>query len=161
MIIEVIDSLWQMRLESTGSAEGRGWRSPVELVCVTLALFDACRQSVPVQFQYFLPTYPPSAYPLTAHTYTPITSSVSTIRQYPGKTSLVQLLAYGCALVMKGTERICAWLWQFVTKSLWWLVDRGQNSWTRGAELLQSLRNPANNSFLRGFIFDSPGVACL
>ncbi|XP_061861906.1 histone deacetylase complex subunit SAP130 isoform X3 [Colius striatus] len=41
------------------------------------------RQSVPVQFQYFLPTYPPSAYPLTAHTYTPITSSVSTIRQYP------------------------------------------------------------------------------
>ncbi|XP_053166049.1 histone deacetylase complex subunit SAP130 isoform X7 [Hemicordylus capensis] len=39
------------------------------------------RQSVPVQFQYFLPTYPPS-YPL-AHTYTPITSSVSTIRQYP------------------------------------------------------------------------------
>uniref|UniRef100_A0A8C3TLV0 Sin3A associated protein 130 n=1 Tax=Catharus ustulatus TaxID=91951 RepID=A0A8C3TLV0_CATUS len=41
------------------------------------------RWSVPVQFQYFLPTYPPSAYPLTAHTYTPITSSVSTIRQYP------------------------------------------------------------------------------
>ncbi|XP_028924294.1 histone deacetylase complex subunit SAP130 isoform X2 [Ornithorhynchus anatinus] len=41
------------------------------------------RQSVPVQFQYFLPTYPPSAYPLAAHTYTPITSSVSTIRQYP------------------------------------------------------------------------------
>ncbi|XP_069069777.1 histone deacetylase complex subunit SAP130 isoform X4 [Pleurodeles waltl] len=41
------------------------------------------RQSVPVQFQYFLPTYPPSAYPLSAHTYTPITSSVSTIRQYP------------------------------------------------------------------------------
>ncbi|KAF7253313.1 hypothetical protein EYD10_01059 [Varanus komodoensis] len=40
------------------------------------------RQSVPVQFQYFLPTYPPS-YPLAAHTYTPITSSVSTIRQYP------------------------------------------------------------------------------
>ncbi|XP_006876267.1 PREDICTED: histone deacetylase complex subunit SAP130-like [Chrysochloris asiatica] len=39
--------------------------------------------SVPVQFQYFLPTYPPSAYPLAAHTYTPITSSVSTIRQYP------------------------------------------------------------------------------
>ncbi|NWW79461.1 SP130 deacetylase, partial [Climacteris rufus] len=46
------------------------------------------RQSVPVQFQYFLPTYPPSAYPLTAHTYTPITSSVSTIRQYPGKATL-------------------------------------------------------------------------
>ncbi|ELW62196.1 Histone deacetylase complex subunit SAP130 [Tupaia chinensis] len=42
------------------------------------------RPSVPVQFQYFLPTYPPSAYPLAAHTYTPITSSVSTIRQYPG-----------------------------------------------------------------------------
>ncbi|XP_018117546.1 histone deacetylase complex subunit SAP130-B isoform X3 [Xenopus laevis] len=41
------------------------------------------RQPVPVQLQYFLPTYPPSAYPLTAHTYTPITSSVSTIRQYP------------------------------------------------------------------------------
>ncbi|KAM5326290.1 histone deacetylase complex subunit SAP130 isoform 2-T3 [Glossophaga mutica] len=43
------------------------------------------RPSVPVQFQYFLPTYPPSAYPLTAHTYTPITSSVSTIRQYPAQ----------------------------------------------------------------------------
>lgn len=41
------------------------------------------RQSVPVQFQYFLPTYPSSPFPLT-HTYTPITSSVSTIRQYPG-----------------------------------------------------------------------------
>ncbi|KAM8954177.1 histone deacetylase complex subunit SAP130 isoform 4-T4 [Pelodytes ibericus] len=41
------------------------------------------RQPVPVQLQYFLPTYPPSAYPLAAHTYTPITSSVSTIRQYP------------------------------------------------------------------------------
>uniref|UniRef100_A0A8C8CV90 Histone deacetylase complex subunit SAP130 C-terminal domain-containing protein n=1 Tax=Oncorhynchus tshawytscha TaxID=74940 RepID=A0A8C8CV90_ONCTS len=40
------------------------------------------RQPVPVQFQYFLPTYPSSSYPLT-HTYTPITSSVSTIRQYP------------------------------------------------------------------------------
>ncbi|XP_063771948.1 histone deacetylase complex subunit SAP130 isoform X4 [Pseudophryne corroboree] len=40
------------------------------------------RQPVPVQLQYFLPTYPQSAYPLT-HTYTPITSSVSTIRQYP------------------------------------------------------------------------------
>lgn len=45
------------------------------------------RQSVPVQFQYFLPTYPSSSYPLT-HTYTPITSSVSTIRQYPGTTHL-------------------------------------------------------------------------
>uniref|UniRef100_A0A669EZ02 Sin3A-associated protein a n=1 Tax=Oreochromis niloticus TaxID=8128 RepID=A0A669EZ02_ORENI len=37
--------------------------------------------SVPVQFQYFLPAYS-SSYPLT-HTYTPISSSVSTIRQYP------------------------------------------------------------------------------
>lgn len=42
------------------------------------------RQSVPLQFQYFLPTYPQS-YPLAAHTYTPITSSVSTIRQYPAQ----------------------------------------------------------------------------
>ncbi|XP_077344531.1 histone deacetylase complex subunit SAP130 isoform X5 [Lithobates pipiens] len=41
------------------------------------------RQPVPVQLQYFLPTYPQSAYPLAAHTYTPITSSMSTIRQYP------------------------------------------------------------------------------
>lgn len=41
------------------------------------------RQSVPVQFQYFLPTYPSAPYPLT-HTYTPITSSVSSIRPYPG-----------------------------------------------------------------------------
>ncbi|XP_030647554.1 histone deacetylase complex subunit SAP130a isoform X2 [Chanos chanos] len=40
------------------------------------------RPPVPVQFQYFLPTYPSAPYPLT-HTYTPITSSVSTIRQYP------------------------------------------------------------------------------
>ncbi|XP_072540212.1 histone deacetylase complex subunit SAP130a isoform X2 [Salminus brasiliensis] len=40
------------------------------------------RPSVPVQFQYFLPTYPSSAY----HTYTPITSSVSTIRPYPAQT---------------------------------------------------------------------------
>ncbi|TRY91721.1 hypothetical protein DNTS_018968 [Danionella cerebrum] len=40
------------------------------------------RQSVPVQFQYFLPTYPSAPYPLT-HTYTPITSSVSSIRPYP------------------------------------------------------------------------------
>ncbi|TNN74161.1 Histone deacetylase complex subunit SAP130 [Liparis tanakae] len=39
------------------------------------------RPSVPVQFQYFLPAYS-SPYPLT-HTYTPINSSVSTIRQYP------------------------------------------------------------------------------
>uniref|UniRef100_A0A8C2B7P6 Sin3A-associated protein a n=1 Tax=Cyprinus carpio TaxID=7962 RepID=A0A8C2B7P6_CYPCA len=36
----------------------------------------------PVQFQYFLPTYPSSPYPPT-HTYTPITSSVSNIRPYP------------------------------------------------------------------------------
>ncbi|XP_034036572.1 histone deacetylase complex subunit SAP130a [Thalassophryne amazonica] len=34
-----------------------------------------------LQFQYFLPAYS-SSYPLT-HTYTPISSSVSTIRQYP------------------------------------------------------------------------------
>ncbi|KAK7155292.1 hypothetical protein R3I93_010050 [Phoxinus phoxinus] len=40
------------------------------------------RPSVPVQFQYFLPTQYSSPYPLT-HTYTPITSSVSTIRPYP------------------------------------------------------------------------------
>ncbi|NWR75651.1 SP130 deacetylase, partial [Centropus unirufus] len=39
------------------------------------------RPPPPVQFQYFLPTYPPSAYPSPPHTYTPITSSVSTIRQ--------------------------------------------------------------------------------
>lgn len=39
------------------------------------------RPPVPVQFQYFLPAYS-SSYPLT-HTYTPISSSVSTIRQYP------------------------------------------------------------------------------
>ncbi|XP_014405890.1 PREDICTED: histone deacetylase complex subunit SAP130 isoform X3 [Myotis brandtii] len=52
------------------------------------------RPSVPVQFQYFLPTYPPSAYPLTAHTYTPITSSVSTIRQYPA-----MVLADGATIV--------------------------------------------------------------
>ncbi|XP_070609119.1 histone deacetylase complex subunit SAP130 isoform X8 [Erythrolamprus reginae] len=49
---------------------------------VTMEARNDNRQSVPVQFQYFLPTYPPS-YPLAAHTYTPITSSVSTIRQYP------------------------------------------------------------------------------
>uniref|UniRef100_A0A8C1I6I2 Sin3A-associated protein a n=2 Tax=Cyprinus carpio TaxID=7962 RepID=A0A8C1I6I2_CYPCA len=36
----------------------------------------------PVQFQYFLPTYPSSPYPPN-HTYTPITSSVSNIRPYP------------------------------------------------------------------------------
>ncbi|XP_071999267.1 histone deacetylase complex subunit SAP130 isoform X4 [Engystomops pustulosus] len=41
------------------------------------------RPPVPVQLQYFLPTYPQPGYPLAAHTYTPITSSVSTIRQYP------------------------------------------------------------------------------
>lgn len=48
------------------------------------------RPSVPVQFQYFLPAYS-SSYPLT-HTYTPISSSVSTIRQYPGKHSLLTLV---------------------------------------------------------------------
>ncbi|XP_046718284.1 histone deacetylase complex subunit SAP130b isoform X2 [Silurus meridionalis] len=42
------------------------------------------RQSVPMQFQYFLPTYQSASYPLT-HTYTPITSSVSTIRPYPAQ----------------------------------------------------------------------------
>ncbi|KAK2496736.1 hypothetical protein MC885_018196 [Smutsia gigantea] len=46
------------------------------------------RPSVPVQFQYFLPTYPPSAYPLAAHTYTPITSSVSTIRHFSSSSKL-------------------------------------------------------------------------
>ncbi|XP_062306706.1 histone deacetylase complex subunit SAP130a isoform X1 [Osmerus eperlanus] len=49
---------------------------------VTMEARSDNRPSVPVQFQYFLPTYSPSPYPLT-HTYTPITSSVSTIRQYP------------------------------------------------------------------------------
>ncbi|XP_036409972.1 histone deacetylase complex subunit SAP130-like [Megalops cyprinoides] len=49
---------------------------------VTMEARSDNRQPVPVQFQYFLPTYPSSPYPLT-HTYTPITSSVSTIRQYP------------------------------------------------------------------------------
>lgn len=41
----------------------------------------SARSSVPVQFQYFLPTYSSSPY----HTYTPITSSVPTLRQYPGE----------------------------------------------------------------------------
>uniref|UniRef100_A0A671SZP2 Sin3A-associated protein a n=1 Tax=Sinocyclocheilus anshuiensis TaxID=1608454 RepID=A0A671SZP2_9TELE len=49
---------------------------------VTMEARSDNRPSVPVQFQYFLPTYPSSSYPLT-HTYTPITSSVSTIRPYP------------------------------------------------------------------------------
>uniref|UniRef100_A0A668AN10 Sin3A-associated protein a n=1 Tax=Myripristis murdjan TaxID=586833 RepID=A0A668AN10_9TELE len=49
---------------------------------VTMEARSDNRPSVPVQFQYFLPTYSSSPYPLT-HTYTPITSSVSTIRQYP------------------------------------------------------------------------------
>ncbi|KAM9762475.1 histone deacetylase complex subunit SAP130a isoform 3-T4 [Menidia menidia] len=48
---------------------------------VTMEARNDNRPSVPVQFQYFLPTYS-SSYPLT-HTYTPISSSVSTIRQYP------------------------------------------------------------------------------
>uniref|UniRef100_A0A8C2C5Q5 Sin3A-associated protein a n=1 Tax=Cyprinus carpio TaxID=7962 RepID=A0A8C2C5Q5_CYPCA len=49
---------------------------------VTMEARSDNRPSVPVQFQYFLPTYPSSPYPLT-HTYTPITSSVSNIRPYP------------------------------------------------------------------------------
>ncbi|XP_035272110.1 histone deacetylase complex subunit SAP130a isoform X1 [Anguilla anguilla] len=49
---------------------------------VTMEARSDSRQSVPMQFQYILPTYPSSPYPLT-HTYTPITSSVSGIRQYP------------------------------------------------------------------------------
>ncbi|XP_027002782.2 histone deacetylase complex subunit SAP130a isoform X5 [Tachysurus fulvidraco] len=49
---------------------------------VTMEARSDNRPTVPVQFQYFLPTNPPYAYPLT-HTYTPITSSVSTIRPYP------------------------------------------------------------------------------
>uniref|UniRef100_A0A3Q3GQY3 Sin3A-associated protein a n=1 Tax=Labrus bergylta TaxID=56723 RepID=A0A3Q3GQY3_9LABR len=48
---------------------------------VTMEARTDNRPSVPVQFQYFLPAYS-SSYPLT-HTYTPISSSVSTIRQYP------------------------------------------------------------------------------
>nr|XP_005165953.1 histone deacetylase complex subunit SAP130 isoform X1 [Danio rerio] len=49
---------------------------------VTMEARSDNRPSVPVQFQYFLPTYPSPSYPLS-HTYTPITSSVSTIRPYP------------------------------------------------------------------------------
>ncbi|KAG9341587.1 hypothetical protein JZ751_019102 [Albula glossodonta] len=49
---------------------------------VTMEARSDNRQPVPMQFQYILPTYPSSPYPLT-HTYTPITSSVSAIRQYP------------------------------------------------------------------------------
>ncbi|KAJ8418639.1 hypothetical protein AAFF_G00001380 [Aldrovandia affinis] len=48
---------------------------------VTMEARSDNRQSMPMQFQYILPTYPSSPFPLT-HTYTPITSSVS-IRQYP------------------------------------------------------------------------------
>ncbi|XP_056894408.1 histone deacetylase complex subunit SAP130a [Takifugu flavidus] len=48
---------------------------------VTMETRSDNRPSVPVQFQYFLPAYS-SSYPLT-HTYTPISSTVSTIRQYP------------------------------------------------------------------------------
>lgn len=48
---------------------------------VTMEARSDNRPPVPVQFQYFLPAYS-SSYPLT-HTYTPINSSVSTIRQYP------------------------------------------------------------------------------
>ncbi|KAG7488199.1 hypothetical protein MATL_G00031740 [Megalops atlanticus] len=49
---------------------------------VTMEARSDNRQSVPMQFQYILPTYSSPPYPL-AHAYTPITSSVSTIRQYP------------------------------------------------------------------------------
>ncbi|XP_010737830.2 histone deacetylase complex subunit SAP130a isoform X1 [Larimichthys crocea] len=48
---------------------------------VTMEARSDNRPSVPVQFQYFLPAYS-SSYTLP-HTYTPISSSVSTIRQYP------------------------------------------------------------------------------
>uniref|UniRef100_A0A3Q3VW38 Histone deacetylase complex subunit SAP130 C-terminal domain-containing protein n=1 Tax=Mola mola TaxID=94237 RepID=A0A3Q3VW38_MOLML len=48
---------------------------------VTMEARSDNRPSVPVQFQYFLPAYS-SSYPLT-HTYTPISSTVSTLRQYP------------------------------------------------------------------------------
>uniref|UniRef100_A0A096M188 Sin3A-associated protein a n=1 Tax=Poecilia formosa TaxID=48698 RepID=A0A096M188_POEFO len=48
---------------------------------VTMETRSDNRPSVPVQLQYFLPAYS-SSYPLT-HTYTPISSPVSTIRQYP------------------------------------------------------------------------------
>ncbi|XP_036834840.1 histone deacetylase complex subunit SAP130 isoform X3 [Oncorhynchus mykiss] len=49
---------------------------------VTIEARSDNRPPVPVHFQYFLPTFSSSPYPRT-HTYTPITSSVSTIRQYP------------------------------------------------------------------------------
>ncbi|XP_013979154.2 histone deacetylase complex subunit SAP130 isoform X2 [Salmo salar] len=49
---------------------------------VTIESRSDNRPSVPVHFQYFLPTFSSSPYP-RGHTYTPITSSVSTIRQYP------------------------------------------------------------------------------
>uniref|UniRef100_A0A673ZVL1 Sin3A-associated protein a n=1 Tax=Salmo trutta TaxID=8032 RepID=A0A673ZVL1_SALTR len=49
---------------------------------VTIESRSDNRPSVPVHFQYFLPTFSSSPYPRT-HTYTPITSSVSTVRQYP------------------------------------------------------------------------------
>ncbi|XP_075717524.1 histone deacetylase complex subunit SAP130 isoform X3 [Rhinoderma darwinii] len=55
------------------------------------------RPSVPVQLQYYLPAYSQSAYPLTAHTYTPITSSVSTIRQYPAQAPNSTLTAQSVA----------------------------------------------------------------
>ncbi|KAJ8277067.1 hypothetical protein GJAV_G00071110 [Gymnothorax javanicus] len=48
---------------------------------VTMEPRSDSRQSAPVQFQYILPTYPSSPYPLT-HTYTPVTNSISGIRQY-------------------------------------------------------------------------------
>ncbi|XP_067897899.1 histone deacetylase complex subunit SAP130-like isoform X4 [Heterodontus francisci] len=44
-------------------------------------------RQVPLQFQYYMSAYPPSAaipgYSALAHTITPITSTLSTIRQYP------------------------------------------------------------------------------
>ncbi|KAF4079288.1 hypothetical protein AMELA_G00191320 [Ameiurus melas] len=49
---------------------------------VTMEARSDNRPTVPVQFQYFLPTNQSYAYPL-AHAYTPITSSVSNIRPYP------------------------------------------------------------------------------
>uniref|UniRef100_A0AAQ4PFN8 Sin3A-associated protein a n=1 Tax=Gasterosteus aculeatus aculeatus TaxID=481459 RepID=A0AAQ4PFN8_GASAC len=51
---------------------------------VTMEARSDNRPPVPVQFQYFLPTYS-SSYPLT-HTYTPISSSVSTILTPPAPT---------------------------------------------------------------------------
>jgi hypothetical protein len=85
------------------------------------------RQPVPVQFQYFLPTYPSSSYPLT-HTYTPITSSVSTIRQYPGEYLNIHILYVFLGTTTKNiywidsgnmlpnTQRVRLWWWK---RKLW------------------------------------------